>query len=176
MATKRSTPASSRSAGGHPSLHLDAFLPYRLNMLSSLVADRFARSYAAYSERFGIDGPRWRVISFLGERRAAQAEHAAMTARDICAKTRMTKVMVSRAITDLEAAGLIQRRPNENDRREAFLDLTDAGEEVYWAIVPVALEFQEDLLADLSAQERATLFRVVARRCSAWSTSCRAGR
>jgi len=69
--------------------------------------------------------------------------------------------MVSRAITDLEAAGLIQRRPNENDRREAFLDLTDAGEEVYWAIVPVALEFQEDLLADLSAQERATLFRVV---------------
>jgi len=77
MATKRSTPASSRSAGGHPSLHLDAFLPYRLNMLSSLVADRFARSYAAYSERFGIDGPRWRVISFLGERRAAQAEHAA---------------------------------------------------------------------------------------------------
>ncbi|MFW7345808.1 MULTISPECIES: MarR family winged helix-turn-helix transcriptional regulator [unclassified Pigmentiphaga] len=161
MAIKRSTPASSRPAGEHPSLQLDAFLPYRLNMLSSLVADRFARSYAAYSERFGIDGPRWRVISFLGERRGAEGEHAAMTARDICAKTRMTKVMVSRAITDLEAAGLIRRRPNENDRREAFLDLTDAGQEVYWAIVPVALEFQEDLLSGLSAQERATLFRVV---------------
>lgn len=161
MVTKRSTPASSRSAGTPPALHLDAFLPYRLNMLSSLVADRFARSYAAYSERFGIDGPRWRVISFLGERRGAKEEAVAMTARDICAKTRMTKVMVSRAIADLEAAGLIRRRPNENDRREAFLDLTRAGEEVYRAIAPVALAFQEALLSGLSAQERAVLFRAI---------------
>lgn len=45
-------------------------------MLSSLVADRFARSYAAYSERFGIDGPRWRVISFLG-RGAARKRNTA---------------------------------------------------------------------------------------------------
>lgn len=162
MATKIQHESTSDSSPiKHPLLELDGFIPYRLNMLASLVADRFARSYASYSERFGIDGPRWRVISFLGERRHLDRDHPAMTARDICAKTRMTKAMVSRAIGELESTGLIRRHPNENDRREAFLEVTGSGMRVYRTIAPVARKFQEQLFADLTSYERRMLFHII---------------
>lgn len=153
-------PASSRSDAVAP-LELDAFLPYRLNMLSSAVADGFARSYRLQSARFGIDGPQWRVISFLGERVSEEQNADGMTARDICARTRMTKVMVSRAIAELESAGFVRREVNEGDRRAAFLYLTPAGKRLYWAIIPVALRYQERLLEGVCERDRASLFKLI---------------
>lgn len=161
MATKRRISIGDPNTDTPFRLVLEKFLPYRLNMLANTVAEGFALSYAQHSREFGLDGPRWRVISFLGESVEPSGNERAMTARDVSSRTKMTKVTVSRAITDLEVAGLIRRETNESDRRESFLSLTAQGRKVYRTIVPVAWDFQEKLLEGFSDKERAELFSVI---------------
>lgn len=142
-------------------LPVKQFIPYRLNMLAGVVSEGFVKSYAQYSTEFGIDGPEWRVMSFLGELIGSPVEQQGMTARDIGARTRMQKVKVSRAIAALEGSGLIVRQVNQNDRREAFLNLTEAGAKVYWTIVPVATKYQQTLVEGLSEEDLNAFDRVV---------------
>src|SRR5688572_15883007 len=112
---------------------LERFLPYRLNVLASLTSQALAQIYA---ERFGLTIPGWRVLATLGQ-------YGFRTARDIASHGVMHKSTVSRAISQLEARALVRRRPNRVDRREELLELTDAGQDVYLAVVPEALAFEE---------------------------------
>lgn len=132
-------------------LRLSAFLPYRLSVLSAVVSEGLARTYSA---RFGIGIPEWRVLATIGE-------YASITAKAIGRHAHMNKVKVSRAAASLEARGLIRRRPNEEDLREAFLVLTPAGRQVYEEIAPVALSYAAGLTAGLSAAELAEFGRLV---------------
>jgi len=75
-----------------PALKLEAFLPYRLNVLASLVSQALSRVYAV---RYGIGVPEWRVLVTLGE-------HKTMTAKAIGAHSHMHKTKVSRAVALLE--------------------------------------------------------------------------
>ena len=132
-------------------LSLNRFIPYRLNVLAQVVAEGLGRIYA---KRFGFGIPEWRIIALLGEA-------GEMTARDIGAHTRMHKTKVSRATAALEERGLIERRANERDRREAFLSLTADGQAVYAEIVPIALTYSGQLLDGIPAEELATFDRVI---------------
>ncbi|NNM71590.1 MarR family winged helix-turn-helix transcriptional regulator [Enterovirga aerilata] len=134
-----------------PALRLSEFLPYRLNVLAETVSEGLARSYGT---RFGISVPEWRVLATLGEFRS-------MTAKAVGAHSRMGKVKVSRAVAALEGRGLVRRRRNEADLREAFLVLTPEGERLYRKIVPLALAHVERLTAGLSAADRAHLDRLI---------------
>ena len=138
------------SAGPEP-LTLATFLPYRLNVLAAVVSDGLARRYA---ERFGIGIPEWRVLATVGEFRS-------MTAKAIGLHAHMGKVKVSRAAAALEARGLIRRRPNADDLREAFLVLTPEGDRLYAEIAPLALSYVADLKRGLSGDEEALLDRLI---------------
>ena len=133
-------------------LILEDFLPYRLNVLSAIVSQGFAR---LYSKRFGISIPQWRVVAVLGQ-------HGTLTSKDIGERTHMHKTMVSRAVTDLERRDLLARQPNLVDKREAFLSLSAAGRRIYGEIVPLARDYAARLAADLSAADRAAFDRIVA--------------
>src|SRR5215207_9300394 len=100
---------------------LERFLPYRLNVLASLTSQALAQ---IYEERFGLTIPGWRVVATLGQ-------YGGRTARDIAAHGVMHKSTVSRAVSALEQRGLIQRRPNQSDRREEWLALTQEGRSIY---------------------------------------------
>ena len=133
-------------------LVLEEFLPYRLNVLSTIVSQGFAR---LYSDRFGISIPEWRVVAMLGQ-------HGTLTSKGIGERTHMHKTMVSRAVTDLERHGLISRQANRADKREVFLTLTETGRRVYCEIVPLARDYAQRLTADLSDTDRAAFDRIVA--------------
>src|SRR5579863_4184115 len=92
-------------------LKLEQFLPYQLNVVSSLVSQALSRVYA---QRYGIGVPEWRVLVTLGQ-------FSMMTAKAIGAHTHMHKTKVSRAVAILEKRRLLGRRPNRDDKREAFL-------------------------------------------------------
>lgn len=149
----------SRSRDDRPSdpdvqpLRLNEFLPYRLSVLAAVVSEGLARSY---SEQFGIGVPEWRVLATIGE-------FQSITAKAIGAHAHMSKVKVSRAVASLEGRGLIQRKQNAEDMREAFLVLTSAGSDMYRRIVPMALGYTEALHAALSHEEVATLDRLINR-------------
>jgi DNA-binding MarR family transcriptional regulator len=72
----------------------------------------------------------------------------------------------SRLVTyldDLESKGLLERRPQEGDRRSYALHLTDAGRSVLQEIGRVAREHQQSLLAALSEEERTALAELLGR-------------
>ncbi len=152
MATSTRPKAAARALPADNVLVLEEFLPYRLNVLATIVSQGFAR---LYSERFGISIPEWRVIAMLGQ-------HRTLTSKGIGERTHMHKTMVSRAVTDLERHGLVSRLPNRDDKREAFLSLTELGKRIYTEIVPLAREYAARLTSDLSAADRAAFDRIVA--------------
>ncbi|HEX7006211.1 MAG TPA: MarR family winged helix-turn-helix transcriptional regulator [Alphaproteobacteria bacterium] len=137
-------------AGGAP-LALDRFLPYRLSVLANTVSSSIARVYA---RRFGLSVPAWRVMAVLGMA-------PPLTAGDICGRTAMDKVRVSRAVSRLLRAGLVERRVDEDDRRRAFLTLSRKGRRVYGEIIPLALAAEAQLLAALGDDEARQLDRLI---------------
>jgi len=134
-------------------LLLEDFLPYRLNVAAAKVSEGLAR---VYSSRFGLDIPGWRVIATLGQFGRA-------TAKAIGEHSQMHKTKVSRALMQLQARGLVERSPNPQDKREAFIALTPAGIAVYGEIVPLALAYQTDLLAALDEPQRRQLDMIIDR-------------
>ncbi|MDL2351987.1 MAG: MarR family winged helix-turn-helix transcriptional regulator [Pseudomonadota bacterium] len=122
---------------------LTDFLPYLLSITSNAVSDRIADEYRAH---FGLKIPEWRVMAVLGDQGAA-------TQRALVEATRMDKVAVNRACKVLEDRGLLTRQPNTADGRSHHLDLTAPGQDVYLAIMPLALEMERRLFSALSAAE-----------------------
>lgn len=135
------------------SLVLDEFIPYRLSFTANLVSDVIAGSYR---ELFGLSVPEWRIIAVV-------AENGGRTQQEICAKTRMDKVTVSRAAIALVERGLIERTPNPADRRSHLLHLSAPGRELYAQVAPKALELEQRVLAALDRKELASLVAMLRR-------------
>jgi DNA-binding MarR family transcriptional regulator len=133
-------------------LKLEQFLPYQLNVVSSLVSQALSRVYA---QRYGIGVPEWRVLVTLGQ-------HPMMTAKAIGAHTHMHKTKVSRAVAILEKRRLLGRRANREDKREAFLSLTAAGRNMYEELAPHALDFAARLTEILTPADREAFNRALA--------------
>lgn len=132
---------------GPQKLRLSEFLPYRLSVLSNRISRAIADSYEA---RFQLSLPEWRVMAVL-------AETPEIAARDVARRTAMDKVAVSRAVGRLIASGRVERHRAEDDKRRSVLALSDRGQQVYAKVAPLALAYEDRLLAGLSAEERALL-------------------
>jgi len=165
MSGQRATEGEARAEAGADELRLgdqaplklEHFLPYQLNLVSSLVSQALSRVYA---RRYGIGVPEWRVVVTLGQ-------HGVMTAKAIGAHTHMHKTKVSRAVALLEKRRLVARRANRDDMREAFLSLTTAGRAMYEEVAPHALEFARRLTDILSPGDREAFDRAIATRADA---------
>lgn len=148
------TPGRDQMGGPEPApLELEGFLPYRLNVLASAVSQSLARVYGA---RFGISIPEWRILATLGQ-------FGERTARAIGLHSQMHKTTVSRAVATLLARRLIEKRANQQDMREAFLNLTPEGRAIYLEIVPLARGFADRLSEGLNGQELQLLHDMISR-------------
>ena len=134
-------------------LKLEQFLPYRLNVLASLVSQALSRIYV---ERYGLGVPEWRVLVTLGQ-------FGVMTGKAIGAHSHMHKTKVSRAVAELEKRKLLARRANRADLRESFLSLTAAGRAIYEELAPGALDFAHRLAEVVDPQDRAAFERAMQR-------------
>lgn len=132
-------------------LHLERFLPYRLNVVGTLGGRALGR---IYGEHFGIGIPEWRVVAQLGE-------FGKLTSRDIGELAQMHKTKVSRAVSELEKRGLVSRTENRQDRRESFVTLTPAGKRIYNQIVPLALGFEARWIEGIAPDELKVFERVL---------------
>lgn len=134
-------------------LELDTFLPYRLNVLASVVSQGLSGIYA---ERYGLGIPEWRVLATLGQ-------FGSMTAKDIGAHSHMHKTKVSRAVASLTKRRFVHRRINRRDLREAFVSLTREGETIYAELVPIAQSFAAELSVSFTDDERRQLDLLLSR-------------
>ncbi|ESW92547.1 MarR family transcriptional regulator [Mesorhizobium sp. C280B] len=133
-------------------LELESFLPYRLYRLADAVSREFSR---IYKDRHGLTRPEWRTLAGLGQ-------HGTMTATALGEQSAMHKTKVSRAVAELERRRWLVRTPDEKDRRVEHLALTKAGVTAYREMVPLAKEFERELLERLGAEERAAIVSGVA--------------
>jgi len=127
-------------------LILEEFLPYRLSVLSHTISTNIAR---VYEKRFGVSIPEWRVIAILGR-------FPGLSAVEVADRTLMDKVAVSRAVTKLIKNGRIDRQFADADRRRSILNLSEEGHEVHNEIAPLALQFERELLQDISEEDYET--------------------
>ena len=69
--------------------------------------------------------------------------------------------MVSRTVEDLDTKGLLIREWHPQDKRRRVLSLSKAGKDLHAQLVPIAYEFQEELVEGLSETEMAELNRLM---------------
>lgn len=124
-------------------LNLQRFLPYRLTKLSGIISRSLAQRY---SDQFDLTIQEWRIVAILGER-------PGLTAREVGELSSLDKVNMSRAIDRLEKAGRLERKVIARDRRSFALHLTEKGKEVLQQIIPLAEDYERNLLASFSEQD-----------------------
>ena len=128
-------------------------LNYRL---SCLLASSGAMTTRLCEGRYGITRREWRLIALL-------AAHGAMSPSQLAARAHLERARTSRHITELVQRGLMQRRTDLDDRRRAEVELTPAGRGIYEELFPQSVGFHKQVLAVLSAQERAAFESALAK-------------
>lgn len=126
---------------------LEDFLPFRLNVLAQEVSERLSEIYA---KRFSLDIPQWRILANLASR-------GEMTAQEVAFVTFSHKSTISRAVAELEIRKLIERTTSTKDKRAFAMGLTPKGRKMFEQLLPLVLEFEQNLMNKLAATERAML-------------------
>lgn len=101
----------------------------------------------------GISGPVFAVLVTL----ARLQEGEGVPQRRLMEELGLTSGTVSVRIDRLVADGLVERRTDAGDRRNALITLTARGRELFERVVPAHLDNERRLLAALSDAEQAIL-------------------
>jgi DNA-binding MarR family transcriptional regulator len=143
--------AATAAASDQAPLKLEQFLPYQLQVMTTLMSQALSRLYARH-HRLGI--PEWRVLVVLGQ-------FGWMNGKAICTHTHMHKTKVSRAVAILEGRKLVARCANRADMRESLVSLTPAGRTIYEELAPHAVEFMRRLTEILTPSDREAFHRAI---------------
>ena len=91
------------------------------------------------------------------------AGNAGLSQQELSARLGIHPSRLVAILDALENAGILQRKPNAEDRRQYALHLTAKGREVFSRVGGIAREHQEELCAGLSESERETLAELLRR-------------
>jgi DNA-binding MarR family transcriptional regulator len=80
---------------------------------------------------------------------------------DLAAAERVRPQSMAQTVADLESAGMVDRRPDPDDRRRALVSLTEAGIEALLASRREREGWLAGEIEKLSAEDRRTLARAV---------------
>lgn len=102
-------------------IKLDNFWAYQVVVL----ADQISRyTLDVVRSEADLNQSQWRVL-------AAVADKPGRSAAEVTAVTPMDKTIVSRAVASLIKDGLIERTPNQEDKRIGALEMTEIGAAQY---------------------------------------------
>jgi DNA-binding MarR family transcriptional regulator len=132
-------------------LHLTNFFPYQLTQLQVKVSDNIADIYTG---RFELSRQEWRVLASLGNGEL-------LSAKQIGEQTNLEKMPASRAITRMQAQGLLVKNTDKSDKRSSLLKLTTQGLAIYQQLIPMVLAREQELLSVLSAEEKNQLANII---------------
>ena len=129
--------------------YVPAHITYLANKISS-------GATALYLPRFGVGITEWRIMALL-------ARDAWVAPKRVSDATGLDKGAVSRSVHSLKAAGIVEVRPYQYDRRSQVLALTPHGLRLHDRMVRFAREREQILLSGLSKEERSLLVQFLAR-------------
>ena len=132
---------------------LSNFLPYRLAFVSERISRRLA---VEYGRSHGLSMPEWRVLVHL--QRVGTA-----SVRDIQGYTNLEKSRVSRVVGRLIEKGWVSKNASADDARLVEIALTSKGRQTIDEVVPLATDFEDQLLKGLSAPQIKDLSKTIER-------------
>ena len=147
-AVQSGDPAGSSSQLAGWSIERLDFPTFRLGLLAKIM-DRMTIRQLLDTD--ALSYAEWRVLARL----ASMADEG--TVVQIAELAWVDPGEVSRAVGSLERKKLLTRRKSPADGRVSIMSLTKEGKEQYRKTLSRRVDFQDDLLAGLSAQERAVL-------------------
>ena len=130
---------------------IDELLLFRL---SRLLAAGGAPVIRLCEGRLGITWREWRVIASL-------RPGVSMRSSKLAQHTRLDRPRTSKCISSLVAKGLIDRRLEPGDKRQATVTLTEKGQQLYQDFFPVVVQLNAQLTQGLSPDELAVLDKAI---------------
>jgi MarR family transcriptional regulator, transcriptional regulator for hemolysin len=127
--------------------------------LVSQTARRWRRAVDQKLQPFGLTEATW--LPLLRLARAPKP----MRQKELAASLSLDNSSVVRLLDGLEAAGLIERRDDADDRRAKAIVLTAAGRKTVDRVEKVAREIRDEALSGLSDREVETASRVLDHVC-----------
>jgi DNA-binding MarR family transcriptional regulator len=118
-----------------------------------------ARSQGLLAEAFAAEGVRGYHFRLL----AALDEHGPASQADLGRSTGIDRSDVVATLNDLVAGGLARREPDPDDRRRNTVTITAAGRRALERLDAVLDEVQAAVLAPLTADQRKTFVRLLAK-------------
>lgn len=126
-------------------------IAFLLTQLGTVAAARFAERVAEH----GLTPPQCGVLRLLRER-------GPMSQQTLAETLRMLPSQVVLLVDELEYADLVRRVRDDTDRRRNALQLTDAGTRALQVIGRVSRAHEQELVGDLSVEQRETLKTLLA--------------
>ncbi|MFG2471835.1 MarR family winged helix-turn-helix transcriptional regulator [Streptomyces canus] len=137
----------------------EAPLPAIRSLPSWLLGRAAARGRALVAEALAAEGMKmWHHVVLSAVRDLAPVAQA-----DLGRGVRLDPKDLVGILNDLQSAGLVLREPDPADRRKNAVSLTDDGERLLKRCEKMAREANDELLAPLSAAERAQFMNLLIR-------------
>jgi MarR family transcriptional regulator, lower aerobic nicotinate degradation pathway regulator len=137
----------------------EAPLPAIRSLPSWLLGRAAARGRALVAEALAAEGVKmWHHVVLSAVRDLAPVAQA-----DLGRGVRLDPKDLVGILNDLQSAGLVLREPDPKDRRKNAVSLTDEGARLLKRCEKAAREANDDLLAPLSAAERAQFMNLLIR-------------
>lgn len=152
------TSAPTGSAAGNL---LDDSLFFKLVRVVNLTARPFNEGIG---RRHDLSLSDWRVMMVLGS-------HPGTTASDVCQRTGMDKMSVSRAIAALARRRRVTRKSDPTDGRRTLVWLSSAGQRLFDELSVSARERERQVFRGVGAQEQARLSETLDRLIDALQTA-----
>jgi len=125
---------------------LEQLLGFLLNDVSRLMRTHFD----ARARHLGLTRPQWRVLVFL-------ARHEGINQSGLAEIIEVERMTLGRMIDRLEAARLVERRPDASDRRVHRLYLSAKARPILDEMVVLANQVQDEALSGLTDTDRESL-------------------
>jgi DNA-binding MarR family transcriptional regulator len=134
-------------------LDLGDYLPYLVNRVGTIIAEQFGADALA---RHGLSIAEWRVLAVL-------ASNGGQRQIDLADLTSTEASTLSRLVSRLIRMGLVTRTRSANSNREVVVKLCPKGSVLVGRLIPIALDYEQAAIGNLSAQELAVLKRCLRR-------------
>jgi DNA-binding MarR family transcriptional regulator len=116
-------------------------------------------AYGRQTAALGISNAEWEVLKVL----VLSGAPYRMGPSDLAKRLGLTPAAMTHRIDRMVAEGLVTRERDESNRVRVIVELTPEGREKWLEAMRLATVFEEDLLQDLSAEDRTALGDVLTR-------------
>ncbi|MET8080669.1 MarR family transcriptional regulator [Streptomyces sp. NPDC005303] len=116
-------------------------------------------AYGRQTAALGISSAEWEVLKAL----VLSGVPYRMGPSDLAKRLGLTPAAMTHRIDRMLGEGLVTRERDESNRVRVIVELTVEGREKWLEAMRLATVFEEDLLQDLSAEERNTLGDILTR-------------